>query len=281
MNNDGDTRSQVPYLLQLLDDDTAAVRRRVMHALEELGPDLEPLAEPHLPQLNADQHGALRRVMVRQRKAWLRERWPSWATVEGRRPRIEAALSLLARFQLGVEFPLSAGDLLDGLADDFRGSGLSPDAFGLAKFLFEEVGLSGNRDDFYNPLNSNLVSIILSKRGIPISLVAVYMLVGRRLGLDIQGCNVPNHYLARVIHDKRIVLVDCFDRGRVVEADKLLARSPANLRQLQVLRNGADPVRTVQRVLHNLNHAYRRAGDHDLSAFMIELLGITARRKAS
>ena len=281
MNDRGDTRGQVPYLLQLLDDDAAAVRRRVMHALEGLGPDLEPLAEPHLPRLNAEQHDALRRVLARQRKVWLRERWPSWAAVEGRRPRIEAALSLLARFQLGVEFPLSLHDMLDGLADDFRDSGHAPDAFGLARFLFEDAGLSGNRDDFYNPLNSNLVSVILSKRGIPISLVAVYMLVGRRLGLDIQGCNVPNHFLARVIHDKRIVLVDCFDRGRVVEAEKLLARTPANLRQLQMLRNGADPVRTVQRILHNLNHAYRRAGDHDLSAFMIELLGITARRKAN
>lgn len=281
MKHEGDNRSQVPYLLQLLDDDAAAVRRRVMNTLEELGPDLELLAEPHLPGLNADQHDALRRVLARQRKAWLRERWPSWAAVEGRRPRIEAALGLLARFQLGVEFPLGAADLLDDLADDFRLSGHPADAFGLAKYLFEDVGLKGNRDDFYNPLNSNLVSVILSKRGIPLSLVAVYMLVGRRLGLDIQGCNVPNHFLARVIHDKRIVLVDCFDRGRVVEAEKLLARTPANLRQLQALRNGAGPVPTVQRVLHNLNHAYRRSGDHDLSAFMIELLGITARRKAN
>ena len=279
--NEGDTRSQGPYLLQLLDDDAAVVRRRVMNTLEELGPDLELLAEPHLQQLNADQHDALRRVLARQRKAWLRERWPSWAAVEGRRPRIEAALSLIARFQLGVEFPLCPGDLLDDLADDFRLSGHAADPFGLAKHLFEDVGLKGNRDDFYNPLNSNLVSVVLSKRGIPISLVAVYMLVGRRLGMDIQGCNVPNHFLARVVHDKRIVLVDCFDRGRVVEAEKLLARTPANLRQLQMLRNGADPVRTVQRVLHNLNHAYRRSGDHDLSAFMIELLGITARRKAN
>ena len=140
MKDPDDARRQVPYLLQLLDDDAAAVRRRVMHALEQLGSDLEPLAEPHLPQLNADQHSALRRVLARQRKAWLRERWPSWAAVEGRRARIEAAFSLLARFQLGVEFPLSPGDLLDGLADDFRISSHPSDAFGLARFLFKRWG---------------------------------------------------------------------------------------------------------------------------------------------
>ena len=276
-----DICKQIPYLLQLLDDDAAPVRRRVMHALEELGPDLEMLAEPYLDQLNADQHSGLRRVLARQRKAWLREQWPSWAALKGRRAQIEAALSLIVRFQLGVDFPLSAGDLLDGLAADFRASGHRSDALSLARFLFEDRGLSGNRNDFYNPLNSNLVSVILSKRGIPISLVAIYTLVGRRLALDIQGCNVPRHFLARVIHDGRIVLVDCFDKGRVVEAEKLIVRTSANLRQLQMLRNGAGAVRTVQRVLQNLNNAYRRTGDHDLSAFMIELLGITARREVN
>ena len=276
-----DPRKQIPYLLQLLDDDAAPVRRRVMHALEELGPELEMLAEPHLHQLNADQHSGLRRVLARQRKAWLREQWPSWAALKGRRTQIEAAMSLIARFQLGVDFPLALSDLLDGLATDFRASRHRRDAFGLARFLFEERGLTGNRDDFYNPLNSNLISVILSKRGLPISLVAVYVLVGRRLRFDIQGCNVPRHFLARAIHDGRIVLVDCFDKGRVVEAEKLIARTATNLRQLQMLRNGAGAVRTVQRALQNLNHAYRRSGDHDLSAFMIELLGITARREVN
>ena len=275
-----DTRTQIPYLLQLLDDDTAGVRRRVMLALEELGPDLETLAEPHLADLNSDQESALRRVLTRQRKNWLRRQWPRWSAAEGRTAQIEAAMGLLARFQLGVDFPLALSDLLDDLAEQADASRRRRSVFGLAKYLFEDYGLRGNRDDFYNPLNSNLISVILSRRGIPISLVAIYMLVGQRLGLDIEGCNVPRHFLARAIHDGRIVLVDCFDRGRVVEAEKLIGRTSANLRQLQMLRGGASSVRTVQRMLQNLNHAYRRAGEHDLSAFMIELLGSTARREA-
>ena len=275
-----DTRAQIPYLLQLLDDDTAGVRRRVMQALEELGPDLEMLTQQHLADLNPDQESALRRVLTRQRKNWLRQQWPRWSVAEGRTAQIETAMGLLARFQLGVDFPLALGDLLDSLAEKADASRRRRSVFGLAKFLFEDYGLRGNRDDFYNPLNSNLISAILSRRGIPISLVAIYMLVGQRLGLDIEGCNVPRHFLARAIHDGRIVLVDCFDRGRVVEAEKLIGRTSANLRQLQMLRGGASAVRTVQRTLQNLNHAYRRAGEHDLSAFMIELLGSTARREA-
>lgn len=275
-----DTREQIPYLLQLLDDDAAGVRRRVMHELEELGPQLELLAQPHLPDLNSEQHGALQRVLTRQRKNWLRRQWPRWGVAGGRTAQIETALSLIARFQLGVDFPFSLSEMLDGVAAEAGASRRRRNAFGLAKFLFEDYGLRGNRDDFYNPLNSNLISVLLSKRGIPLSLVAIYVLVGHRLGLDIEGCNVPRHFLARAIHDGRIVLIDCFDRGRVVEAEKLIGRASLNQRQLQVLRGGASAVRTIQRVLHNLNHAYRHAGEHELSAFMIELLGSTARRQA-
>lgn len=275
-----DTREQISYLLQLLDDDTAGVRRQVMQELEELGPELERLAQPHLAHLNADQHGALRRVLTRQRKNWLRRHWPRWEAAPGRTAQIETALELIARFQLGVDFPFSLHELIDGVAAEARASRRRRTVFGLARFLFEDYGLRGNRDDFYNPLNSNLISVLLSKRGIPISLAAIYMLVGHRLGLDIEGCNVPRRFLARAIHDGRIVLIDCFDRGRVVEAEKLIGRSSVSQRQLQMLRGGASAVRTVQRVLQNLNHAYRRAGEHDLSAFMIELLGSTARRQA-
>ena len=251
-----------------------------MHALEELGPQLETLVGPYLAELTDDQHTALQRVLTRQRKSWLRQRWPSWSAVEGRTAQIEAALSLIARFQLGIDFPLALGDLLDGLAEEFRTAHRRRTPLTLAKFLFQEHGLRGNREDYFNPFNSNLISVMLSKRGIPISLTMVYMLVGHRLGLDIEGCNVPRHFLARAIHDGRLVVVDCFDRGRLVQAASLLGGSSAHPRQLQALRSGTSAVRTVQRILQNLNHAYRHTGDHDLSAFMIELLGVTARREA-
>ncbi len=256
------------------------MRRRVRRALEGLGPHLERLVEPYLAQLTDDQHAALRRVLTLQRKSWLRRHWPSWSAAEGRSPQIETALGLIARFQLGADFPLALGDLLDGLATEYRDAHRRRDPLSLARFLFQEQGLRGNREDYLNPMNSNLISVILSRKGIPISLALIYVLLGHRLGFDIEGCNVPRHFLARAIHNGRLVLVDCFDGGRLVEAERLL-NSSAYRRQFQTLRAGASALHTVQRVLQNLNHAYRHTGDHDLSAFMIELLGVTARRGAS
>ncbi len=45
--------------------------------------------------------------------------------------------------------------------------------------------------DYGDPQNSNLVHVITRRAGLPISLACVYILVGQRMGLAIEGCNFP------------------------------------------------------------------------------------------
>ena len=52
----------------------------------------------------------------------------------------------------------------------------------LNRVLFEEEGLRGNRDDYYDPRNSFLNDVLDRKLGIPITLSVVYMEVARRVG---------------------------------------------------------------------------------------------------
>ncbi|HEY2343219.1 MAG TPA: transglutaminase-like domain-containing protein [Chthoniobacteraceae bacterium] len=67
----------------------------------------------------------------------------------------------------------------------------------LADFLGMEMRLRGNDDDYYNIENSLLPRVIDTRLGIPISLSLVYILVGRRAGLPIEGVGLPGHFLAR------------------------------------------------------------------------------------
>ncbi len=263
----------IGILLSFLDDESDSVRDRAVDQLAALGDGLISAVEPYLPQLSDDQHAALELVYLRQRKEWLRSVWPTWMAISGRKEQVEMAMSLLARFQLGSDFPIQLSDLLDSLADEYRYGHRRSDVFSLARFLFDEKQLDGNREDYHNPLNSNLISVLLSKRGIPISLAQIYILVGGRLGLDIEGCSVPRHFLARAIHGDRTVLVDCFERGRILEIEKLVGRSAASSRQLETLRRGTSATRMMQRVLQNLSYCYARSGDADLARFMVELMG--------
>jgi regulator of sirC expression with transglutaminase-like and TPR domain len=83
--------------------------------------------------------------------------------------------------------------------------------------LFEEVHLSGNREDYYDPRNSFLNDVLDRGLGIPITLSIVYMEVARRVGLQLSGIGLPGHFLLKHHTDNgKEALIDCFNRGDVL-----------------------------------------------------------------
>ncbi len=60
--------------------------------------------------------------------------------------------------------------------------------------LFRELGYVGNRDNYYDPRNSFLNDVIDRRTGIPITLCILYMEVGKRLGLPLEGVAFPRHF---------------------------------------------------------------------------------------
>ena len=272
-------QKQLPFLLQLLDDDVVAVRKNVMLELASIGSELLTLIKPHLSSLNHRQHETLLRVFMLQRKAWLKENWSCWRKAKSKKAQIEKVSDLIVKFQFGEDFPFTLETLLDDLADKYLELHDEINPVSLAQFLFKEESFKGNKQDYFNPLNSNLVSVILSKSGIPISLVIIYMLIGSRVGLNIEGYSIPHYFLARTIYEGKGILVDCFDGGRVVEIDRLLTKGKTNQKHILDVNLVSNNRTIIKRILQNLNHAYRKAGENDLSAFMVEILTIDSEQK--
>jgi regulator of sirC expression with transglutaminase-like and TPR domain len=67
----------------------------------------------------------------------------------------------------------------------------------LNQYLFGELGFRGNEDDYYDPRNSLLHRVLERRTGIPITLSIVYMEVGRRAGLEVEGVGLPGHFVVR------------------------------------------------------------------------------------
>jgi regulator of sirC expression with transglutaminase-like and TPR domain len=65
-------------------------------------------------------------------------------------------------------------------------------------FMFEEQHFVGNREHYEDPRNSCLNEVLDRRTGIPITLSVVYMEVGLRAGLRIDGVNFPGHFLVRL-----------------------------------------------------------------------------------
>src|SRR5262249_24761833 len=85
----------------------------------------------------------------------------------------------------------------------------------LNKYLFEERGFHGSRGDYYNRANSYLNEVLDDREGRPITLSVVYLELGRRLGLKIEGVGLPGHFVVRHVPKKgEPQLIDVYEGGK-------------------------------------------------------------------
>ena len=73
----------------------------------------------------------------------------------------------------------------------------------------------GDASSYYDLDNLLLDNVLRHKKGMPVSLSVLYILVGRRVGLQLSGVRMPDHFLVRV-HGTRPVLLDPFHGGRTI-----------------------------------------------------------------
>src|SRR4051794_5835313 len=86
----------------------------------------------------------------------------------------------------------------------------------LNAYLFEELGVSGNAERYDDPRNSFLNEVLDRRLGIPISLAAIYLEIGRRGGLGLEGVNFPGHFLVRAPDAAEDLIVDPFHSGALL-----------------------------------------------------------------
>ena len=61
--------------------------------------------------------------------------------------------------------------------------------------LFDRMKFRANTRNFHSPGNSMINTVLESKKGNPISLSSIYMLVANRLGMPVYGVNLPNLFI--------------------------------------------------------------------------------------
>ncbi len=266
---------QLPYLLKLLEDESETVRETVLKELSSFGPYLEQELAHQNITIDEYQLKLMRSLLDESNRRWLQEAWSSWFELEDDKAKLELAQSLLAEFQNGRYYPVKLKSLLDQLAKEYRSRNHYTDALELSNFLFKVKKIAGvEESDYYNPLNSNLVHVIEKKRGIPISLASIYILVGHRLGLDIEGINFPGHFLTRAISKGRVFIIDCFNGGNVMSLSKkkptVQSGDATGIQDIRELECDAEMI--IARVLRNLMKAYQQEGNLENVALMGELL---------
>lgn len=150
----------------------------------------------------------------------------------------------------------------------------------LNRFFFQELGFSGNVNDYYDPRNSYVHCVLETRRGIPITLALLYVELANQVGLDACGISFPGHFLAKVHMPQGEIVIDPFT-GQSMSRDALDAllvpyrrrgaRSGLGEAPLGSFLQPARPREVIARMLRNLKEVFRSSQDAP------RLLGIAER----
>lgn len=182
---------------------------------------------------------------------------------------------------------------LDALADAVRGElGMLPGAMlavettgerataectltALRVALAEHKGFRGDTERYYDPRNCFLSDVLERRKGMPITLSALYIEVARRLGAPLVGVGLPAHFVAKWSlpeEEGGDLFIDAFSRGVVMDYTTC-RRFVLRLMSEQAGGPLVDaswfaPVATraiLTRMLRNLKTIYLRKGDSALA----------------
>jgi regulator of sirC expression with transglutaminase-like and TPR domain len=138
----------------------------------------------------------------------------------------------------------------------------------LNAFLFDELGFSGNHEDFYDPRNCFLDQVLARRLGIPITLALVYVEVAGRIGVPAFGVGFPAHFLVRVGRGKTALMLDAYAGGVALPEDELDRRladvygeGMFTIRSNPSLLRPAGKREILVRMLRNLIGIYRGRAD--------------------
>ena len=269
-------KKQLPFLLKLVDDESSEVRDNILAELSNYGANLEEDLYEFTDILEPGKIDLIYPIIESSRRAWLKENWIKWQKVENEYSKLEVASNLIARFQYGLSKEINLSELLNKLTDKFIKYYPHGDELSLANFLFKQERIEGEKNDFYNPFNSNLVYAIEEKKGIPITLAIIYMLIGKRLNLKINGCNFPGHFLTKFEKDGKTTYVDTFNSGRIISEDELQALLKESYEAMNLYIQKIPSANTIiRRILQNLINAYKENEDQLNRFLFAELLEST------
>lgn len=268
----------LPHLVKLLDDDDRAVQAELADLFSDGPGDLSTELDELGLRLAPAQRSRLSDLLGPGRRRTLRSEWfvpdggldgseSGWAT-------FEMLLRLLSDLlHDGVSLRPGLVDALDELADEVTVCEAGDDEESLCEHLFGSGRFRPNSQGYYDPENTDLLWILLHRKGNPIGLTVLAMLVARRLGLVIHGCSFPGHFLGWIGSGPDARLVDCYHRGRLVSLREIQAKPAQLSNEARLALQGPCSLHDIlQRMLVNLQFALGQDGRREDAALIADLL---------
>lgn len=272
------TARELFALYSLLDDPQATVQKAVRDRILALGEDaVQGLRE--LTNVHGNLHQDIVRELVNEirRGAALRRLGREFDGPEEPIDLEEGAF-IISKFGFPEINTTIYQRRLDDMAADIRvlaGGRAAPlDMFmKLRSYLFSDLGFIGNREDYYNPNNSFLNKVIDYRKGIPITLSVLMLVLGQRLGVKLHGIGMPMHFLVQYDDGSRMFFVDAFNSGIIITRDQCrLMLASSGVRLTPEMLTPVTVRDVIERMWRNLHLAYQQQGDEEEANRVGEIL---------
>ncbi len=279
--------NQIRALIRLLSDEDDRIVHTISGKLIDIGPSAVPLlqeAEIEQPEM-ADRIAS---VLEEIRGSKLEDELADLATLSDDAMSLETGAFLIARYAYPTLDIARYQEQLDTMAGEVRAR-IGHRASGeeavnaLNRYLFTEQGFKGNTKNYYEVENSYINCVIDRRVGIPISLSAVYLLIGRRLALPLFGIGMPGHFLVKYESDRYKIFIDCFNGGALLtekNCARFLTEAGYGFDDKYLQKS---PVRAIlSRMVKNLLAIYSKSDETGKTARLgkfIEILGGAPREE--
>lgn len=259
------TPGDIGALIHLLGDDDDWVKQQARSTLRAAGDLTTPYLESASidssePAIRSESSALLEDIHVDD----IERRWVALqATVEGEA--LEEGAFLLERMILprrAGHVEIARGELRElttGAREAIpEHAPLAERVESLRRYLHETCRFHGNTEDYYDPDNSFFSSVLVRRKGIPITLALVYLTIGRRVGVPLVGIGMPMHFLIGYKAASSYRYLDPFFGGREVSRGEcLLLLERAGFDPAERYLRPAPVVGILERMARNLTVIYQ------------------------
>ncbi len=259
---------EIKALISLLDDDDKQVVSHVEEKILSLGKEVIPYLEKEWEtSFNPSLQSRIEEIIHTLQYDLLRARLLEWYKSPDRD--LLTAMWLVATFQ----YPdLELEKLKQELEQIYYETWLEfrPDLYPIDQIkvvnsvLFNKLKFGANTKNFHSPGNSMINVVLETRKGNPITLCVIYMLVAQKLKLPVQGVNLPNLFILTYKDDQNNQFyINAFNRGLIFSRQDIENYiSELHLVPQNSFFEPCENLEIVRRALRNLIMSFEKMGEH-------------------
>ncbi|MBL7871077.1 MAG: transglutaminase family protein [Cyclobacteriaceae bacterium] len=261
------SESELKALVSLLDDEDRQIATHVQEKILSLGTEAIPFLEKEWESnLNPSVQGRIEELIHTLQYDLVKERLKKWYASEDKD--LLSGMWIIATYQYPeIELEKLKQDLEQIYYDawlEFR-----PDLYAfdqvkvINSVIFNKLKFGANTKNFHSPGNSMINIVLETRRGNPITLCVIYLLVAQKLKLPVQGVNLPNLFILTYKDDNHQFYINAFNRGLIFSKQDI----ENYIHELHMVPQPSffEPCSNldiIRRALRNLIMSFEKMGEH-------------------